>query len=213
MEKGINHSSERNESLKPRGLRNTTKITGAALATILGASIIQSGDGKNLENGQTVSIPGSEVLEEVERKGVGDRISEGIKSMLAKGVDLVIPSAHAWDDIAEDDSWEEKGEKSLEEAQEAEERAQEAQERAQEAQERAQQAQEEAREVESTRIEYVREIKGLVNLLGVDFANTGLEEKRNFLKEKGVQRDLTEEESQRILDYTGDISAYIEANY
>lgn len=182
-----------------------TKLKASTAAALLALTVSVSGIEQN-DNVNT-QIPGSEVLEEVERKWVWDRISEWIKSMLAKWVNFVIPPAHAWDDIAEDDSrWED-------DWKEARDSYQETREERKQAEERAQQAQEEAREVESTRIEYVREIKGLVNILWVDFANTWLEEKRNFLKEKWVQRDLTEEESQRILDYTGDISAYIEANY
>ncbi|UFX83123.1 hypothetical protein [Candidatus Absconditicoccus praedator] len=100
------------EEKESKGLRNTV-LTSAAAALL--ALNIQIGDGKNLENGQTVSIPESEVLEQVERKGVGDRISEGIKSMLAKGVNFVIPPAHAWDDIAEDDSMKEQYEESQQE--------------------------------------------------------------------------------------------------
>ena len=87
MTKRINQVPERNESWKPRGLRNQKNKTWLALATILGASITQSWDWNNFENWQIPAIPESKVLSQEERQWVWYIISEW--------VNLVIPSAHA----------------------------------------------------------------------------------------------------------------------
>ncbi|UFX83121.1 hypothetical protein [Candidatus Absconditicoccus praedator] len=226
------------EEKESKGLRNTV-LTSAAAALL--ALNIQIGDGKNLENGQAVSIPESEVLEQVERQGVGDRISEGIKSMLAKGVDFVIPPAHAnpFEKAAEDDSrgeddWKEARDsyqETREERKQAQERAQEAQERAQEAQERAQEAQEDlniskelndrlnrGQEATNVLLEWQQgnaDIEEAIDAYNVRRDNLNWYEANfDFVKSRGVfSTEEIDSWSNSIDIYKSDIIEYIENNY
>ena len=204
MTERINQTPETNNK-DSKWLRNTTKITGSALAAALLALNIQFWDWKNLENWQVVSIPESKVLEQVEREWIWDRTLAWIKSMLAKWLDFVIPPAHAWDDIAEDDSMQEQYEESQQELKQTREETQQAQERAEATQAEAQQAHE-------TRIEYTNEMISLVNQLWIEFDGE-LEEKRNEIVKYWTQENLSNEKVRELNSHLDDILDYINSNY
>ena len=190
-----------------------TKLKASTAAALLALTVSVSGIEQN-DNVNT-QIPGSEVLEEVERKWVWDRISEWIKSMLAKWVDFVIPSAHAnpFEEAAEDDSrWEDDWKESRDSYQETREERKQAEEELEQSREELEQSRERAQEVEEKRIEYTNEMISLVNQLWIEFDGE-LEEKRNEIVKYWTQENLSTEKVKELNSYLDDILDYINSNY
>ena len=120
--------------------------------------------------------------------------------MLAKWVDFVIPSAHAFDidAIANDDSWLE--------------RWAEAREQMGEQTRRTQQAQAEAQQAVQERIKTNETMISLVDQLWIKFEGE-LEEKWNEIVKYWTQENLSNDKVREITWYIRDIRSYIDANY